>query len=113
MKSSIKVGYFPTEKSGLQPCIDVKLEESDDVRDTLLKSFFEKLGRVSGWLAVRVEKSDKPEVKNYKIIPITPGNLREAKKRMYLRAEVGDCIPSANEVIELPKIGESDVSTLL
>lgn len=51
MLSSIKV-HFQDDENGLQPIIAVKLQDSDDPRDDLLKSFFLALGGKSSWVEV-------------------------------------------------------------
>lgn len=54
MESTIRVD-FRDDGNGLQPVIAVKLIDSDDTRDSLLKTFFQSLGGNSSW--VRVEFS--------------------------------------------------------
>ena len=51
MKSSIKIDFLDKGK-GLEPVIACKLIDSDDVRDKMLKSFFQTLGGNSSWLQV-------------------------------------------------------------
>lgn len=58
MKSSIRVDFKGLDGIGQQafePVIRVILEDSDDVRDGLLKSFFQALGGQSSWLRVKFE----------------------------------------------------------
>ena len=54
MESSIRVD-FRDNGNGLQPVIAVKLIDSDDTRDALLKTFFQSLGGQSSWLRVEFD----------------------------------------------------------
>lgn len=80
MNSSIKVDFVDADGTGLQPVIAIKLVESDDVRDQLLKTFFQQLGGKSSWLSVSFDHSiqTEPESKTFITIhPITPKELAE------------------------------------
>lgn len=81
MQSSIKID-FQDSGFGLQPVIAIKLVSSDDVRDGLLKTFFQALGGESSWLSVRFDHNvghDEGEAGYSKtwisIHPITPDEL--------------------------------------
>lgn len=78
MKSTIKVDYLDKDGNGLEPVINVDLIESDDVRDKLLKVFFEKLGHSSSWLKINVANRINSELfkkTNYTLTPIKPEDL--------------------------------------
>lgn len=56
MKSSIKVDFLDRGLGkGLEPVIAIKFVDSDDVRDGLLKAFFQSLGGESSWLVVKFD----------------------------------------------------------
>lgn len=83
MKSSIKID-FRSKDNGLEPIIAIKLEDSDDVRDNLLKTFFQSLGGISSWLVVSFDHHmTNPETGSrtwITITPVMPGELHETKK---------------------------------
>lgn len=81
MNSSIKVD-FAGDGKGLQPVIRVRLSsEGDDVRDGLLKAFFEQLGNESSWLVVSFDHhiiaGNKDSNTYVTISPLTPNELPE------------------------------------
>lgn len=82
MKSSIKVDYGQSEgvKGGIIPNIKVVLEESDDVRDKLLKSFFEGLEHKSIWLTTHFEEVDDKKVITLR--PLPPHLFKESIEMM-------------------------------
>lgn len=91
MKSTIKVDFQgPTANStgGFEPVIRVVLENSDDTRDKLLKSFFEPLAGQSSWLVVKFEESDSTkEPKRITISPVAWYELQETKELIEKRIE--------------------------
>lgn len=89
MKSSIKVDFIDNG-NGLQPVIAIRLEDSEDVRDSLLKTFFQVLGGQSSWLSVSFDHyitNDEGVSRTFiSIHPIPPSELNETlqiiKKRV-------------------------------
>ena len=75
MKSTLRVdfkGPDTSSHSGFEPVIRVTLEESDDVRDKLLKTLFQSLGGESSWLNVQYETAAFDPLQKEQRITITP-----------------------------------------
>lgn len=77
MKSSIKIDFTDNGK-GLEPVLQVILHNTDDPRDKLLSSFFQKLGGNSNWVSV----SFNPELsvddgKRISMYPLAESELKE------------------------------------
>jgi hypothetical protein len=73
MESQIKIDFSDLgDGKGIQPIIAVKLVDSEDTRDRLLKTFFQSLGGDSSWLAVRFDHSIEGEESRKTYITITP-----------------------------------------
>ena len=94
MKSTIKVDFKGPEtssKGGFEPVIRVSLQDSDDVRDKLLKTFFQSLGGESSWLVVKIDPGwegfPKSNVDNIKISPLKPEEMEETIKIIQTRLE--------------------------
>ena len=84
MKSSIKIDFVDRGK-GLEPVIKVAISEnSEDPRDGLLKTFFQKLGGESNWLRVQFTDSGL-ENKYLHIYPVTSENLQSESEEMLSR----------------------------
>lgn len=87
MKSTIRVdfkglssGLTGDYREGFEPVIRVNLQDSEDVRDGLLKSFFNKLGYNSNWLNVDISPNVIDGIKQntqYTITPIQDNQLEE------------------------------------
>lgn len=61
---------------GLEPIIRIELQDSEDVRDGLLKAFFEKLGGESNWLNVDFQTAGiAGEVSYITLTPVEPAEL--------------------------------------
>lgn len=80
MKSSIKIDFI-SKGTALEPIISIKLEDSDDVRDNLLKTFFQSLGGQSSWLSVSFDhyivNPDTGARSYITLHPVTPLELEE------------------------------------
>lgn len=78
MKSSIKID-FVDNGSGMEPVIRVKtIPNSDDVRDKLIRSFFQKLGGESSWLKVVISpdyEEGEDQVRSYDLVAIPASEL--------------------------------------
>jgi hypothetical protein len=90
MKSSIKID-FADNGNGLEPVIKVLLDndpENSDPRDSLLKTFFQKLGGESSWLRLEFQKIPTTHGTAQRIIiyPITPATMGVEGKEMFDRA---------------------------
>jgi hypothetical protein len=84
MKSSIKVDFkgvdAPEGATRFEPVIRVNLEDSEDVRDGLLKAFFEALGGTSSWLSVDYHQDTidgKIQPARITLTPVVPKELYE------------------------------------
>jgi len=78
MKSTIKIDFETADGTGsvFSPVIKVKIENSDDPRDGLIKAFFEQLGYNSNWLKVQFDQDkDDTSIKNISIRPVQPQYL--------------------------------------
>lgn len=102
MRSTIKIDVRDLgDGKGLQPVISVKLEESEDVRDTLIQNFFQELGGLSSWLAVRFDPPTPQErtmdIKTITIYPVRSNDLVEVASDIKDRVNsvAGPC-PSDN-----------------
>lgn len=84
MKSTIRVDFsgLDNQENAFEPILRVNLQDSDDTRDRLLRSFFQALGGESNWLHVNF--SDFVDVdKNYQnivISPVKPSQLQKTKQ---------------------------------
>lgn len=90
MQSSIKID-FVDNGNGIQPVIAVKLCDSEDVRDGLLKTFFQQLGGVSSWLLVEMNTHStpgQPEMGYIHILPVKPNDLKTNADNMLVRLAV-------------------------
>lgn len=91
MKSSIKIDFTEVPEQGLQPIISVILENSDDPRDGLLRTFFQQLEYESNWLTVQfahhiVSDVDRGNFRSFiKISPVKPKELKAESEEMALR----------------------------
>jgi len=83
MKSRITIEIDFEEQNS--PIIEVRYEQSDDVRDKLIKSFFEKLGGQSSWCRVMFWGSEAGR-QLLRITPITPSEFEVQAKLMALMA---------------------------
>lgn len=98
MKSSIKVHFKDYGAGmGLKPTINVLVEDSEDPRDSLLKSFFEQLGGISSWLEVSFDhhivngNTNPSDSKTWiTIIPVNPGQLKDMREVAGARLEEMD-----------------------
>lgn len=96
MKSTIKVDFQSIENTdllvkSLEPVIKLVLEDSEDVRDNLLKTFIQSLGGKSSWLQVIFDKQEINESRSSKIYitlkSITPNELPNQLEIMKKRIE--------------------------
>lgn len=96
MQSSIKID-FQDNGAGLVPVISIKLVSSEDVRDNLLKTFFQSLGGESSWLAVSFDhhvghegnaSMDAYSKTFISLHPVTPYELPETIK--LIQSRLGD-----------------------
>ena len=95
MTSTIKVDYedyrLPNGQA-LSPVIKISLDKSsDDVRDKLLRTFFESLGHASNWLLVKFEGEDKYGRSLITLSPVSPDRLK------YNSEQMTDCIGIAGQ----------------
>jgi len=73
MKSTIRVDFAGQDNAdGFQPVIRINLQDSEDVRDGLLKSFFQALGGESNWLTVNFHQDTIDGLQQPKRITIYP-----------------------------------------
>lgn len=83
MKSTIRIDFAGQDGTdGFQPVIRVNLQDSEDVRDGLLKSFFQALGGDSNWLAVDFHQDTIDGImqpKRITIHPVRENELQETK----------------------------------
>lgn len=88
MKSTIKIDFAGLDNNdSFQPVIRVHLQDSDDVRDGLLKSFFQSLGGESNWLMVNFHNDTfGDETQRITIYPVRPSELKENANLMLNRA---------------------------
>lgn len=86
MKSSIKIDFIEVDGKGLQPVIKIRQEDSDDPRDGLLKTFFQKLGGKSSWLSVSFDHfiEDMTTHQSRRFITISPVQADELAETMKL-----------------------------
>lgn len=83
MKSTIRVdfkGQDAENGQGFEPVIRVNLEDSEDVRDGLLKALFQSLGGKSSWLAVDFQSYTIDGIvqpQRITISPVRPDELEE------------------------------------
>lgn len=86
MKSKITIDFrgLDTEVPGNQfePVIRAVVEDSEDVRDGLMKAFFESLGRQSNWLNVDIWSISSGLNQNKTSYTITPINPKEILSTM-------------------------------
>lgn len=92
MESSIKVDFRDLGVGkGFEPVILVRLVDSEDARDRLLKSFFQSLAGQSSWLVVTFDHhiiSDPQNAKTYiTLAPVTPADLKETARMILSRME--------------------------
>lgn len=88
MKSNIKVDFKGLSaplgsQAQFEPVIKILLEDSEDVRDRLLKTFFESLGTRSSWLQVSFDhhiiNGDKESRTYITLTPVTDRGLLEMR----------------------------------
>lgn len=81
MKSTLKID-FEDNGSGLEPVIIAKIIDSDDPRDKLLKTFFQKLGGESSWLqcSFRYHEGNEGRVETVSIRPVAPSDFSDVAK---------------------------------
>lgn len=85
MKSSIRIDFVDDGK-GLEPVIKVVIEDTDDPRDSLLRTFFQKLGGESSWLRVDFHSGSELQARKYlTIYPVSPSELHEMQKTILER----------------------------
>ena len=87
MKSTIRIDFRGVDGCGseqFEPVIRVKLEDSDDVRDGLLKAFFNSMTEsdenYSNWLVadfIRHAGTNRKEVTDIIISPIRPDQFQD------------------------------------
>lgn len=99
MNSQIKV-HFRDDGKGLQPIIAVKLIDSDDPRDSLLKAFFQALGGKSSWLSVDFDHNIINDERNattfITIHPVRPEELKITADAMNRR--IGSGVSNDNPI---------------
>jgi len=95
MNSTIRVDYDHDNYVGghaISPVIKISLDKSsDDVRDKLLRTFFESLGHASNWLLVKFEGEDKYGRSLITLSPVSPDRLK------YNSEQMTDCIGIAGQ----------------
>jgi len=83
MKSTMRIDFAGQDNAdGFQPVIRVNLEDSEDVRDGLMKSFFQALGGDSSWLVVNFMSDTIDGIRQPQrltIYPVKPSELEETK----------------------------------
>jgi hypothetical protein len=69
-------------ENGNQPTIQIVSKSSDDVRDRLIQSFYQKLGGCSSWCKIQFiqDVMDEDPERAFKRIYITPITEQELKK---------------------------------
>lgn len=81
MKSTIRVDFAGQDNAdGFQPVIRINLQDSEDVRDGLLKRFFQSLGGESNWLTVNFHQDTidgLQQPKRITIYPVKESELQE------------------------------------
>lgn len=84
MKSKLTIDFqgvdTPTGGNNFEPVIRAVVEDSDDVRDGLMKTFFQSLGGQSNWLRVDIQENTlyQGSTKNFVVIStVKPGELTE------------------------------------
>lgn len=78
MKSKMRVDFKGLGENGFEPVIRIELQDSEDVRDGLLKAFFEKLGHQSNWLVADIQSAGiAGEVSYITLTPVEPSELQE------------------------------------
>lgn len=81
MKSTIRIDFAGQDNSnGFQPVLRVNLQDSEDVRDGLMKTFFQSLGGDSSWLRVEfhtdtIDGIQQPQ--RITIYPVKPDELQQ------------------------------------
>ena len=81
MKSTIRVDFAGLDSSdGFQPVIRINLQDSEDVRDGLLKTFFQSLVGESNWVVLDFHKDTidgVPQTQRITLYPVKPSELQE------------------------------------
>lgn len=85
MESSIKVDFRDNGNGkGLEPVIAIKLIDSEDPRDGLLKTLFQSLGGESSWLSVSFDhhiiNGAEDKVTYVSLYAVKPDELKETAK---------------------------------
>lgn len=85
MKSTMRIDFHHENpgQAGFEPVIRIRVLESEDTRDRLLKTFFQKLGGESSWLYVNHLPSQ--DGQDIHLIPVTPQQLPETLDVIYKR----------------------------
>lgn len=114
MKSSLKIDFTDTG-SGLQPVIRVKcFHDLEDARDSLMQTFFQKLGGDSSWLKVEFEAEGNGTAGYHKyinIFPVEPSQLSSMVIAAFDRLRHSDqpqVLKALMAVCELPQDGRID-----
>ena len=98
MLSTIKVDFTDLgNRKGLEPVISVVLKDSEDVRDKLLKSFFQSLGSESSWLEVRYGTSTEKGTNAYITISRVTSNELEDTVKIIKKRISNNISPFENE----------------
>ena len=85
MKSTIKIDFQDRgQGKGLEPVIAIRMVNSDDVRDGLLRTFFQSLGHTSSFLKVNFDhhiiKVANDLTTIISILPVRPEELEKTQK---------------------------------
>jgi hypothetical protein len=94
-----------------EPIIEILYRQSDDVRDKLIKSFFEKLKGISAWCEIfcanAIQETDvNYAVQRWIIKPIGPGQIEESATAMAYQSRMLNSTPHNPEGVEMPKPDE-------
>lgn len=110
MKSNIRIdfrGVDGPKSEQFEPVIRVRLEDSDDVRDGLLKAFFNSMteddSHYSNWLIadfVRQGGTNRKEVTDIIISPVRPDQFQDTLDNINSRVEYKKELDSKNIVTE-------------
>lgn len=94
MNSSIRIDFTDgydiqnrVFKSSITPCIKVVMKESDDPRDKLLKSFFEKLEHRSRYLVCEFVDKSNPDA-GINIFPVSPKDFAIVSEELSERRDI-------------------------
>lgn len=85
MKSTMRIDFHHENpgQAGFEPVIRIRVVESEDTRDRLLKTFFQKLGGESSWLYVNYLPSQ--DGQDIQLTPVIPQQLPETLNIIHKR----------------------------